>query len=297
MYLCRLNDLFVIKIMKKYIKIYTIYLLSCLLCGCHVFEEKRMVGTVAEYNGKTITVEDIQLLTLGLSSEDSVRVVDQYIRQWATGLIEYDVAKDKTNKDIERLVEDYRRSLYLHEYEQRLIAQRMPQMIEDTLIESFYSLHSKYLILSESIIRGLLLVVPNKAPNMNDLRKKIQQPNLEENIEWLEKFAYQYAVGYELFLEDWKDMSEIIVLMPFEQNDLDKQLKNKRQIELQDSINTYILQVTELHMKGELKPLTYARKEIESILLRQRQVEFLKEERNLLYEKALKEGKLKLYEN
>ena len=132
---------------------------------------------------------------------------------------------------------------------------------------------------------------------MNDLRKKIQQPNLEENIEWLEKFAYQYAVGYELFLEDWKDMSEIIVLMPFEQNDLDKQLKNKRQIELQDSINTYILQVTELHMKGELKPLTYARKEIESILLRQRQVEFLKEERNLLYEKALKEGKLKLYEN
>ena len=297
MYLCRLNDLFVIKIMKIYIKIYTIYLLSCLLCGCHVFEEKRMVGTVAEYNGKTITVEDIQLLTLGLSSEDSVRVVDQYIRQWATGLIEYDVAKDKTNKDIERLVEDYRRSLYLHEYEQRLIAQRMPQMIEDTLIESFYSLHSKYLILSESIIRGLLLVVPNKAPNMNDLRKKIQQPNLEENIEWLEKFAYQYAVGYELFLEDWKDMSEIIVLMPFEQNDLDKQLKNKRQIELQDSINTYILQVTELHMKGELKPLTYARKEIESILLRQRQVEFLKEERNLLYEKALKEGKLKLYEN
>ena len=297
MYLCRLNDLFIIKIMKKYIKIYTIYLLSCLLCGCHVFEEKRMVGTVAEYNGKTITVEDIQLLTLGLSSEDSVRVVDQYIRQWATGLIEYDVAKDKTNKDIERLVEDYRRSLYLHEYEQRLIAQRMPQMIEDTLIESFYSLHSKYLILSETIIRGLLLVVPNKAPNMNDLRKKIQQPNLEENIEWLEKFAYQYAVGYELFLEDWKDMSEIIVLMPFEQNDLDKQLKNKRQIELQDSINTYILQVTELHMKGELKPLTYARKEIESILLRQRQVEFLKEERNLLYEKALKEGKLKLYEN
>ena len=265
MYLCRLNDLFIIKIMKKYIKIYTIYLLSCLLCGCHVFEEKRMVGTVAEYNGKTITVEDIQLLTLGLSSEDSVRVVDQYIRQWATGLIEYDVAKDKMNKDIERLVEDYRRSLYLHEYEQRLIAQRMPQMIEDTLIESFYSLHSKYLILSETIIRGLLLVVPNKAPNMNDLRKKIQQPNLEENIEWLEKFAYQYAVGYELFLEDWKDMSEIIVLMPFEQNNLDKQLKNKRQIELQDSINTYILQVTELHMKGELKPLTYARKEIESI--------------------------------
>lgn len=283
--------------MKNYVKLYVFCLIVCSFTACHLFEEKRMVGTVAEYNGKTITVTDIQLLTSGLSSEDSARVVDQYIRQWAIGLIEYDVARDKTNKDIERLVEDYRRSLYLHEYEQRLIAQRMPQIVEDTLVQSFYDLHSNNLILSETIVRGLLLVVPNEAPNMTELRKKIQQPNVENNIEWLEKFAYQYAVGYELFLEDWKNMSEIIVLMPLEQDNLNKQLKTKRQIEVQDTINTYILQVTELHMQGELKPLTYARKEIESIILRQRQVEFLESERKLLYEKAIREGKLKLYEN
>ena len=43
-------------------------------------------------------------------------------------------------------------------------------------------------------------------------------------------------------------------------------------------------------------PLTYARKEIETTLLQQRQVEFLQQERELLYNKAIKEGKLKLYE-
>jgi hypothetical protein len=85
--------------------------------------------------------------------------------------------------------------------------------------------------------------------------------------------------------------------MPLEQNNLDKQLKNKRQIEVQDSINTYLLQVTDLYMKGDEKPITYARKEIEEILLRQRQVEFLQQERNKLYENAIVTGKLKLYEN
>ncbi len=283
--------------MRKEMKIVVLCLLCCLLGGCHLFEEKRKMGTVAEYNGRTITVDQIDMLTAGLTPEDSSRIAKEYIRQWAIDQIEYDKAKDQTNKTIEQLVEDYRRSLYLHEYEEKLIAQRMSRIVEDTLIQSFYNLHSDHLILSETIIRGLLLVVPNEAPNLNDLRKKIQQPETEENIEWIEKFAYQYAVGYELFLEDWRTMSEIIVLMPFEQDNLNKELKKKRQIEVQDTINTYLLQVTDLLMQGELKPLTYARKEIEDILLRQRQVEFLHKERNELYEKAIELGKLKLYEN
>ena len=282
--------------MRKEMKIVILAVLCCLLSACQLFEEKRKMGTVAEYNGKTITVEQIEMLTAGLAPEDSSRIAQHYIRQWAIDLIEYDKAKDQTNKNIEQLVEDYRRSLYLHEYEQKLIAQRMSRSVEDTLIQSFYNLHSDHLILSETILRGLLLVVPNEAPNLNDLRKKIQQPETEENIEWIEKFAYQYAVGYELFLEEWRTMSEIIVLMPFEKDNLDTELKKKRQIEVQDTVNTYLLQVTELSMKGDLKPLTYARKEIEDILLRQRQVEFLQNERNALYENAIELGKLKLYE-
>ena len=282
--------------MRKEMKIVILAVLCCLLSACQLFEEKRKMGTVAEYNGKTITVEQIEMLTAGLAPEDSSRIAQHYIRQWAIDLIEYDKAKDQTNKNIEQLVEDYRRSLYLHEYEQKLIAQRMSRSVEDTLIQSFYNQHSDHLILSETILRGLLLVVPNEAPNLNDLRKKIQQPETEENIEWIEKFAYQYAVGYELFLEEWRTMSEIIVLMPFEKDNLDTELKKKRQIEVQDTVNTYLLQVTKLSMKGDLKPLTYARKEIEDILLRQRQVEFLQNERNALYENAIELGKLKLYE-
>jgi hypothetical protein len=283
--------------MKIYIKILTLLTLCYLCNACQLYEEKRKLGTIAVYNGKTITQEQISKITAGLNPQDSARIAQQYIQQWATNLIEYDVAKDQTNKNIEQLVEDYRRSLYLHEYETRLIAQRMPRIIEDTLIQTFYQTHQQHLVLSETILQGLLLVVPNQAPKLDELRKKIQHPEIEENIEWLEKFAYQYAVGYELFTDDWKTTSELFVLMPLEQNNLDKQLKNKRQIEVQDSINTYLLQVTDLYMKGDEKPITYARKEIEEILLRQRQVEFLQQERNKLYENAIVTGKLKLYEN
>lgn len=279
--------------MKKFIVLITAL---SLLSTCHLFEERRLGGSVVEYNGKSITIGELRSLTIGLQPEDSARVADQYIRQWAIAHIEYDIAKDQTNKNIEQLVEDYRRSLYLHEYEERLIAQRMPRIVEDTLIQAFYELHREQLVLPETILQGLLLVVPIGAPNMDALRKKMQQPTEEENIEWLEKFAYQYAVGYELFLEDWKTTSDIVVRMPFKQDNLEKQLKTKRQIELQDSLNVYLLQVTDMYYRGTQMPLMYARKEIENILLRQRQVQFLQNEREKLYEEAIKQGKLKLYE-
>ena len=190
-------------------KITLLIVCLALLNSCQLFEERRLSGSVAEYNGKTITIGELRSITAGLSPEDSTRVAEQYIRQWAINLIEYDIAKDQTNKAIEQLVDDYRRSLYLHEYEKNLIARRMPRAVEDTLIQSFYEQHKEHLILPETIIQGLLLVVPVGAPNMTDLRKKIQQPDSEENMEWIEKFAYQYAVGYELFLEEWKSSNEL----------------------------------------------------------------------------------------
>ncbi|MBO5405431.1 MAG: hypothetical protein J6A13_05500 [Paludibacteraceae bacterium] len=279
--------------MKKYIILTT---LVCVLYGCSLFEQKRHSGVVAEYKGKTLTYEEVQRQTIGMSTEDSARVAEQYIYQWAINLLEYDVAKDKINKDIERMVEDYRRSLYIHEYEQYLIAQRMSKGVEDTIIKEFYDLHSHHFVLREAIVKGVLLVVPNGAPNMDLLRKNIQHPEEEENIEWIEKFAYQYATGYELFLDDWKTVSQIILRMPFEKDDLNKQLKATRQIELQDSINTYLLQVTDLYQANQPMPIEYARPEIEKIMLAQRQVNFIQQERIGLYEKAIKEGILKRYE-
>lgn len=279
--------------MKKYIILTT---LVCVLYGCSLFEQKRHSGVVAEYKGKTLTYEEVQRQTIGMSTEDSARVAEQYIYQWAINLLEYDVAKDKLNKDIERMVEDYRRSLYIHEYEQYLIAQRMSKEVEDTIIKEFYDLHSHHFVLREAIVKGVLLVVPNGAPNMDLLRKNIQHPEEEENIEWIEKFAYQYATGYELFLDDWKTVSQIILRMPFEKDDLNKQLKATRQIELQDSTNTYLLQVTDLYQANQPMPIEYARPEIEKIMLAQRQVNFIQQERIGLYEKAIKEGLLKRYE-
>ena len=63
-----------------------------------------------------------------------------------------------------------------------------------------------------------------------------------------------------------------------------------------DSLNNYILQVVDVYVKGEQMPIDYARKEIEKIILSQRQVDFIESERENLYNNAIQSGKLKRYE-
>lgn len=270
-----------------------LWIVAC--AGCSLIESRRSSDIVAECEGKTLTRMELNELTRGLNAEDSLAVAQAYIRQWAVDWLEYGAAQDMPSKEIERLVEDYRHSLYIHQYEQRLVAQRMPTAIADSTIASFYETHRQHFILRESIVRGILLVVPNGAPKMDELRKALQAPEQEENLESIEKYAYQYATGYELFLDAWKTTNQILLRMPSGKDDIRNKLKSNKQIELQDTVNTYLLQVTDIRAIGDIMPLDFATPEIEKILLSKRQVEFLQQERNDLYEQALHDKRLKCY--
>lgn len=273
-----------------------ILLVLTLLVGCDRLDIKRLQGVVAECNGESLLATEIEALTLGLSAEDSTQVAEQYVHQWAINLLMKDVIRGNQNKEIERLVAEYRRSLYQHEWEQHLVARRMSQHVEDSVVLAYYEANKHHFVLRETILRGVLLVVPNGAPSMDQLKRYIVEPQDEEHIEWVEKYAYQYASGYELFLDEWKTANQILLRMPFEEDNLQKQLKQQRQITMQDSLNSYILQVVDVYVKGEQMPIDYARKEIEKIILSQRQVDFIESERENLYNNAIQSGKLKRYE-
>lgn len=269
---------------------------SCLLVSCSYFEPNRHQGVVAEYKGKYLYMEELDGMTVGLRGDDSARVADEYIYNWSLDMLLYDVARDRVNKEIERMVDAYRRALYIHAYDELLLSQRMPRELDDTLISSFYSAHLDHYVLRETILRGLLLVVPHGAPQLDELRRRLRSLDSDDSIEWIEKYAYQYATGYELFLDSWKSVSEIVLHMPFKPDDLRRALVSNRQVELKDSVNSYILQVSEVRSNGEVMPLEYARGGIEKMLLSERAVEFLESERKKLYHSALKSGELKLYE-
>lgn len=263
-----------------------------LLSGCAAYEKKNQSGAAVDVNGHYLYRSTLDSLTLGMSSEDSLRFVQQYVSQWAKDILMYDKAKGQTNSAIDALVEDYRRTLYVHAYEQYLVDHRMPKSVPDSTVRQVYEQMPDRFRLDESIVKGLLVVVPNDAPHIAKLRTWMAKVELDN----IEKYAYQNASGYELFVDRWLTTTDLITNMPLLRADFENMLKNKEQIEVSDSTKTYLLQVTEKYLRGAKMPIDYARPEIEKIILNERQVEFLQKERERLYNEAIQDKKIQFYE-
>ena len=283
--------------------------LMTLLCGCQALEKKQQVGAVAELNGQYLYRSTLDSLTLGLNSEDSLRVVQLFIRQWAQDILLYDNSTARTHREIEQMVSEYRRILYAQAYEDRLVERRMPKSIPDSAVQAIYDRMPDRFILDESIVKGVLLVVPNDAPNLSKVkqwllkigterqeRKERKNSKATNVLDDIEKYVYQNASGYELFTDQWTTVTALTRQMPVERADLETKLKYGNRIEISDSTQTFILQVTEKHMRGEKMPVEYARPQIEKIILNARRVEFLRKERERLYNDAVQEKKIKFFD-
>ena len=263
-----------------------------LLYGCQAFEKKQQSGAAVELNGHYLYRSTLDSLTLGMNSEDSLRAAQLFIRQWAQDILLYDATMSHTNAQIETMVEDYRRTLYAQAYEERLVDKRMSKTITDSTVLALYQQMSERFKLDESIMKGMLVVVPKDAPNIQKLRQWMAAQSLDK----IEKYAYQNASGYELFTEQWKTTTEIIRLVPTERADLENRLKGTNHIEVADSSKIYLLQITDKNMRGEAMPVEYARPQIEQIILNARRVEFMRKERERLYNEAIQERKIHFYE-
>lgn len=266
--------------------------------SCQVINRYRLGDAVVNVNGHSLYQSDIEQITAGLSPEDSTRVINAYIKKWATEILEYDKAKSKigTDNDIETKVEAYRRTLYIHEYEQWLIGERMSQYISADSVQAIYDRYPERFTLKDNIIKGLFLVIHKDAPDQQNLIKWLANIN-DDNLENIEKYAYQYAGGYELFTDQWQNQSKILLYIPTSQEDFNSQLKHHSLIQVQDSTNTYLLQVTEKRLAGERMPLEYAQPDIERTILSLRQIQYLDQEKERIYNRAIEQNKIIFKQN
>ena len=280
--------------MKKNILIHLL-VAGFLFYGCTALEKKQQAGAAVELNGQYIYYSTLDSLTLGLDSVDSARVCEQYIRQWAEDLLVYEEGEKRlSNTDreaINKMVVDYKQTLLAQAYERILIDRRMEKKFADSAVVAVYEQMPDRFTLDESLMKGIIVVVPKDAPKLDKLRKQLAEVSLDA----IEKYAYQNASGYELFVDKWLTTTQIISRIPMERTELENKLRYSNHIEYADSAKTYILQITDKHMRGEAMPIDYARPQIEKILMNARQVEFMHNERERMYKEAIESDKIKLY--
>jgi len=249
---------------------------------------------IVEIGTDVLYEEDIkQVLPLGLSDADSTAFAEQFIRNWAQDVLFYQnaIRNIPDTKDIDRLVENYRRSLIEHEYQRRLIEQKFSSEISDEDIEQFYNDNERLFVLDESLLKGLFLKISNKSHDLSDIRKLYTRQD-DESFEEIEKYSIRNAARCEFFYDNWRTVAEIEVLLPAMDKPLESLIKNNGGFEFKDEEYIYLLNVSEYAPKGGIEPLDHARSRIRGLLINSNEVSYMRKIKEDLYDAAIEKNRI-----
>ena len=265
-------------------------------------------GESIEHNGKTPLMragnsflyrEDLQkILPYGLSGEDSIHFVNNYMRKWAEEQVLFEKAEHNVRSEgrIERMIADYRRILIMNAYESRLLQQIVSEEVPEEDLRRYYDENKQLFVLDESVIKGVFIKAPLTSPDLKNL-KEWYKDSSDEAMELMEKYAFRNAVMYELFYDFWKPVSELEAKFVLNLAALSENFDKKRDIETDDGEYCYLLHVEEYVPKGMVKPYELAKLEIMDLLANTRKVEFMKKVKSDLYNQSLEKGRIIYYEN
>ena len=254
-----------------------------------------MVGVGTDF----LYQEDVeQMLASDRMIKDSAEFVEKYIEHWLEDVLLYNQAKRNvaSSKEIARLIDNYKKSLLLNIYQERLVAQQLDKEILPEEIAAFYESNKLMFKMEEPMLKGLLLKVSKKAPKMDAVRRWCKSSD-PADLEKLEKYTLTNAQLYEYFHETWTPVSVIASKVSLGEDELRRMVSDKKMVEFSDSASVYMINVIDYLPVGVLKPLDLAEGEIKELLVNSRKAEFLQRVKREIYDEALKGGDVIFYKN
>lgn len=244
------------------------------------------------YQGKALTFEEvIDRIPEGISPLDSAAMFTKIVDGWVRDMVLTELAEDRLyDMDaIERRVRDYRNSLIVSEYLNRMRETHTPE-INEIRVKEYYDKHRRELKLEVPLLKGVFLKINSEAkgkeaiPNLLSSEDPSKIDELES--EWLDR-----AIEYHYFRDKWIDWETVAGWIPQRFGNPDELLKNKY-FETKHNEYSYYLQITDYLPSGEEQPYEFASQWIKELLTQGDLVEFEKALVESIVKKSIQDKKL-----
>ena len=277
--------------------IFLLVIVSLLAFSCNSKIEIKDSVPVVRVGSKILSLAELEEnMPTGLSSQDSIIAAEHYIRNWINDNLLYEIAskniRDKEN--IELLVERYKKSLIIYQYQEQLVTEKLSNEIDNQALQNYYNENKDKFKLDRPLVKGLFLKIPIDAPQIDKIRtwyKSITPSSIED----IQKYSIQNAVIYDNFLDQWVDFNELLINLPERYENQETVVKYNKYIEQSDSSYYYFINIKDYLLLGDNAPYEYAKPAIQEILINQRKNEFLKKTESDLYQRALSRGEIKFF--
>ncbi|HDR68382.1 MAG TPA: hypothetical protein ENN61_04955 [Bacteroidaceae bacterium] len=249
--------------------------------GCNFISKskKNSEEPVVRVNDRYLYRSDFRKVTEGLSKQDSIIVAKRYIDTWIREelmLYRAELALSDEQKNFENQIEEYRKSLLIYSYRQKLLQQKLDTVVQFEEIADYYENNMNNFLLSEDVIQGTYVKVPLSAPNLYQVRRWSRNNGVDDLSE-LEKYCINHAEKYIDFNNEWIYFNAIKDQIPLQIRQPSTYLKYNRNIETRDSLFIYFSHIANHKTEGDVAPLEMVYDDIRSILLNKRKIEFFQD--------------------
>lgn len=277
------------------ISLFFIFVVSMMLRTCSFFKDDENREVLATVGKENIYLNDVlKDMPESYTGSDSVDFIHHYVEEKIKRKLLYDMAKENVSdtRKINDLVEKYRRSLFIYEYQHSVLNEKLENEITDSAVTEFYDKNLSKFLLEEPLVKGLLVKVPMGAPKIDSLKLWVKNP-VPSNMERLELYSVQNAVKFEYFQDKWMPFSmvksNLINEIPEKEASF---LRKYGFFEDEDSEYLCVVNITDCVLSGAPAPFEYCFRQVKNLLIKARELDYLLHFEEMLYDNAVKSGQV-----
>ena len=255
---------------------YTILLLFIISCNYNL---KNNDGYVARVGDEFLSVEEIQeLVPKNLNKQDSIRIVNNVIEEWATSklLIQNAIINltEIEKSQIDNKSEKYRENLIISEYRNKISNNNPDTSASKDEIELFFSENSKNFKLFEEIIKGRYVKLNKNTFNINEIKRRFRRFN-QSDKSFFDSISIQ-LLNYYLNDSIWINKKLFFNKIPSLEYDKSLRIsKNNLFYVQEDSLALYLIKINNYKKADDYAPLEYIYNRIKEVIVSKKRIDYL----------------------
>lgn len=274
--------------------------MSAFLLSCHKMktaeEQKPEPIVLAQVFDYKLTFDDIKDLIQGYATaEDSIQQVRSLTEHWVRDKLMLVEAEKNFPKEVNmnKLLEDYRQSLVMHFFEQRVIEERLDTVITENDLQRYYEANKEQHQLESGILRGYYFKI-KKPLNRND--KILQWWNTFPSRHYDDVISYtaKHARTNWADSTEWHEMHMVIQLFP-EGTLSPVSIRSNRGVVSEDRDYVYLLYPLEVYHERDIAPLSRIRPQAARYIIHQRELELLERIKKEIYDRDIQLDQVKIH--
>lgn len=248
---------------------------------------------LAQVGNRSLYLSELKDLFPDNSSKaDSNNILITFVDKWIRETILLNEAEKYIANaiDIDKLVEDYRESLLIHNYEEQLVEERLDTTITMAEKEEFYNQNKEAYKLVNPIIRVRYAKMPAEQTDI----KTFKSLWIKQDTDAMIDFCQKYQLDHSFNDSNWITFANLEIKLPQELFSL-SQIKSKKSLDKEYDGVQYFVKVLEYKDENEIAPLPYIEDKIAKVILYNRKINLLTNIKEKLYERELEFKRIKTY--